>query len=98
MGQAKLIRVDCDDPSRARIAGTGLDVFEVWCVYQHVAQDFIRLRSAFDWLSEAQLRAALAFAAAQPQAMAERQAAAERSEERLARLWRTYPATAPPRR
>jgi uncharacterized protein (DUF433 family) len=98
MRRVNLLIEDCKDASRARVAGTGFDVFEVWYVYQNVAQDFARLRGAFDWLSEDQLRAALEFATAHPRAMAERLASAERSEERLARLWREFPSTAPPRR
>ncbi|HLZ71901.1 MAG TPA: hypothetical protein VKV26_18515 [Dehalococcoidia bacterium] len=98
MRRASLITVDCGDASRARIAGTGLDVFEVWHVFQNVEQDFERLRGAFDWLSERQLRSALDFAAEHPREMAGRLAAAAQSEERLARLWREHPSTAPPRR
>lgn len=52
-----------DGPSgrRARIAGTGLDVWEVIATYQSLDRDPARLRQAYPWLSEAQLRAALGY-------------------------------------
>ncbi len=58
-----------DGPSgrRARIAGTGIEVWEVIAAYKSVGEDFGRLRAAYHWLSEAQLRAALGYYAAYPQ-------------------------------
>lgn len=55
--------VFADGPSgrRARIAGTGLDVWEVIATYKSLDQDEIRLRAAYHWLAEPQLRAALAY-------------------------------------
>ena len=44
-----------------RIAGTGIEVFEVIKAYQAVEQDFGALQDCFDWLSEQQLRAALCY-------------------------------------
>jgi uncharacterized protein (DUF433 family) len=57
-----------DGPSgrRPRIAGTGLDVWEIVATHQSLDRDFARLQSAYHWLSEAQLRAALGYAAAYP--------------------------------
>src|ERR1043166_8778489 len=46
---------------RARIAGTGLDVWEVISTYKSLNRDDARLRDAYDWLSEPQLRSALAY-------------------------------------
>ena len=52
-----------DGPSgrRARIAGTGLDVQEVIATYKSLDHDDARLRAAYHWLSEPQLRSALAY-------------------------------------
>ncbi|MBI3989939.1 MAG: DUF433 domain-containing protein [candidate division NC10 bacterium] len=58
-----------DGPSgrRARLAGTGLDVWEVIATYKSLDCDFERLRRAYHWLSESQLRAALGYYAAYPE-------------------------------
>ena len=55
-----------DGPSgrRARIAGTGLEVWEVISTYNNVDRGWSRLRESYDWLDEIQLRAALAYYAA----------------------------------
>jgi len=60
--------VFADGPSgrRARIAGTGLDVWEIIAAYQSLDRDFARLHAAYHWLSELQLRAALGYATAYP--------------------------------
>lgn len=52
---------------RARLAGTGLDVWEVVATSQGVKGDFKRLRRAYHWLTEPQLRAALGYHAAYPE-------------------------------
>ncbi len=46
---------------RARIAGTGIEVWEVIAAYKGVAEDFNRLRQAYHWLTEQQLRAAAGY-------------------------------------
>lgn len=46
---------------RARIAGTGIEVWEVIATYKGVAKDFPRLRQAYHWLTEQQLRAAVGY-------------------------------------
>ena len=55
-----------DGPSgrRARIAGTGLDVWEVVATHKSLERDVERLTRAYHWLSEPQLRAALGYYAA----------------------------------
>lgn len=55
----------------ARVAGTGLEVFEVVQAYRSVENSWERLKEAFHWLSEMQLRAALAYAEAYPEEIAE---------------------------
>lgn len=61
--------VFADGPSgrRARIAGTGLDVWEIVATYRSLERDPTRLHEAYPWLSEAQLRAALGYYAAYPE-------------------------------
>ena len=44
---------------RARLAGTGLDVWEVIASYKSMGDSFGRLKSAYHWLEEDILRAAL---------------------------------------
>lgn len=77
-----------------KVAGTGLDVFEVVQTYRDVDRDWKRLQNAFPWLSEYQLRAALAYAAAYPDEIEEHLRENERwtPEE----VWSTYPSTRPP--
>lgn len=78
--------VFADGPTgrRARIAGTGLDVWEVIAIYRSVGRKVARLRQAYPWLSEPQLRAALGYYAAYPKEIERRIALNERwTEERL---------------
>lgn len=60
--------VFADGPAgrRARIAGTGLEVWEVIATYKSLGRDLARLRQAYHWLSDAQLRAALGYYSAYP--------------------------------
>lgn len=46
---------------RARIAGTGLEVWEIIATYEGVNENFKRLRRAYHWLTEQQLRAAIGY-------------------------------------
>ena len=43
---------------RARIQGTGLEVWEIARAYDSVDRNFARLAASFDWLTSEQLRAA----------------------------------------
>lgn len=52
---------------RARLAGSGIEVWEVISTYQSVDQDFERLKNAYHWLTEQQLRVALGYHAAYPE-------------------------------
>ena len=58
-----------DGPSgrRARIEGTGLEVWEVIQGYQSLNNDFNGLKKAFHWLTERQLMAAIGYAKAYPE-------------------------------
>jgi uncharacterized protein (DUF433 family) len=80
---------------RARIAGTGVDVWELIAAYDSVDRDTARLRQAFRWLPEPSVRAALAYYAAYPEEIDRRVAASKRwtVEELKAR----YPALMPER-
>jgi uncharacterized protein (DUF433 family) len=51
---------------RARVAGTGIEVFEIIGSYRAVGEDWERLRECYDWLSEGQLRAAVTYAETYP--------------------------------
>jgi uncharacterized protein (DUF433 family) len=57
-----------DGPSgrRARIAGTGIDVWEVIATFRSVGKNLSRLRKSYHWLSEPQIRAAIGYHAAYP--------------------------------
>ena len=46
---------------RARIAGTGLEVWEIIGTYKSIGRDFKRLQKAYHWLTEQQLRAAIGY-------------------------------------
>ena len=46
---------------RARIAGTGLEVWEVIAAYQSIGGNIARLRRAYHWLTEQQLKATLGY-------------------------------------
>jgi uncharacterized protein (DUF433 family) len=52
---------------RARVAGSGIEVWEIIAAYQSVKKDAGRLKKTYHWLSPEQLRAALAFYSAYPE-------------------------------
>ncbi len=81
---------------RARIQGTGLEVFEILYVYRALDEDLERLQATFDWLAPEQLRAALAFADRNPEFVNSELAQLESV--RLEDLWEEYPCTAPEQR
>ncbi len=51
---------------RARIAGTGIEVWEVIANYKSVSEEFERLHTIYHWCTELQLRAALGYYRAYP--------------------------------
>jgi uncharacterized protein (DUF433 family) len=69
-----------DSPTgrHARLLGTGLDVWEIIATHQGLGRDPARLREAYHWLSEDQLRAALGYYAAFPEEIDRRIALNER--------------------
>lgn len=46
---------------RARIAGTGIEVWEVIATYKGVDENLNRLQKAYHWLTEQQLRSAIGY-------------------------------------
>ena len=46
---------------RARVAGTGLEVWEIIATYKSVNENFKRLKKAYHWLADQQLRAAVGY-------------------------------------
>ncbi len=46
---------------RARIAGTGIEVWEVIATYRYVGEEFGRLSKAYHWLTEQQLKSAIGY-------------------------------------
>ena len=78
----------------AKVAGTGLGVWEVIEGYRNMDEDWESLKEAYHWLNEFQLRAALAYAEAYPEEIEER---LQREEDYdLEELWAAYPSTKPP--
>ena len=52
---------------RARVAGTGIEVWEIVANYKTMGGNVNRLRKTYHWLSAEQLRAALGYYAAYPE-------------------------------
>ena len=73
----------------ARLAGTGLAVYEVVRTLREVDNDPARLRTAYHWLTEPQLRSALAYAEAYPEEIEER--LNDDADWTPEKLWQTYP-------
>ena len=46
---------------RARVAGTGVEVWEVIATYNGVGENLRRLRQAYHWLTDQQLKSALGY-------------------------------------
>lgn len=46
---------------RARIAGAGIEVWELIAAFKGLEEDYEKLKQAYHWLSEQQLRAALSY-------------------------------------
>ena len=87
-----------EGPARAMLAGTGLDVFEVFSAYRSADEDWEDLRGWFDWLSAEQLRAVLGFCYEHLPALEERLEAEsdENVQAQMEEMWRKHPHTKPP--
>jgi uncharacterized protein (DUF433 family) len=84
-----------DEPTGrvARVGGSGLGVWEIIQAYRDENGNWDHLREGFHWLSENQLRAALAYAEAYPDEIEER--LAREDELTIERIWELYPYTKP---
>jgi uncharacterized protein (DUF433 family) len=80
-----VIFVDGPAGKRAALAGTGLDVWEVVAMWREVGEDFQRLRAAYDWIPEPQLRATLGYYELYPEEIDRRMALEDWTPERLQR-------------
>ncbi|HEX8673805.1 MAG TPA: DUF433 domain-containing protein [Longimicrobium sp.] len=63
---------------RATIAGTGLDVWEVIATWKDVGEQWTALRESYEWLTDFQLRSAVAYYKIYPQEIDARLAVEER--------------------
>ena len=62
-----IIFADGPTGRRARIAGTGIDVWELIATFKGLNENYDKLKRAYDWLSENQLRSALSYYALYPE-------------------------------
>ena len=79
--------------NRARIEGSGLEVFEVIRTWKTVGKDWERLTAAYHWLTADQLQAALQFYRENPD-IVEARLERERTR-RVEEVWETYPGSRP---
>ncbi|HUG39971.1 MAG TPA: DUF433 domain-containing protein [Longimicrobiales bacterium] len=56
-----IVFVDGATGRRPVVAGSGLEVWEVVSTWKEVGRNYERLRAAYEWLTEPQLRAALSY-------------------------------------
>ena len=89
--------VFADGPTgrRARIGGTGIEVFEVIDRYELVGRDRVRLMELFDWLKPLQLNMAIAYYEAYPDEIKARLHTDEEDIAAIEALWKEIPQTSP---
>ncbi|HEX9940561.1 MAG TPA: DUF433 domain-containing protein [Thermoanaerobaculia bacterium] len=88
-----IVFVDGATGRRAAIAGTGLDVWEILATWQEGGRSYEELRQNYPWLTEPQLRAALAYYELYP---SEINARLEREAQWTPeRVWREFPFSRP---
>ena len=61
-----IVFVDGPSGRRARIAGSGIDVWELIAAFKGFSEDYDQLKKTYHWLNEQQIRAALSFYALYP--------------------------------
>ncbi|MFZ3136880.1 MAG: hypothetical protein WA126_05745 [Thermodesulfovibrionales bacterium] len=61
-----IVLVDGPAGRRARIEGTGIDVWELISAYQELNSDLHGLKEAFHWFTDRQIMAAIGYAKAYP--------------------------------
>ena len=52
---------------RAKVAGTGIEVWEMIAAYKSVGKDLKKLKKAYHWLSQEQVKAVLSYYSAYPE-------------------------------
>lgn len=52
---------------RARVSGTGIDVWEIVAAFREAGENYTELQNMYHWLSEPQLRSALSYYALYPE-------------------------------
>ena len=52
---------------RARVSGTGIDVWEIAASFKEAGENYTELQKVYHWLSEPQLRSALSYYALYPE-------------------------------
>lgn len=62
-----IIFADGPTGRRARVSGTGIDVWEIATAFKEAGEDYSELQKVYHWLSEPQLRSALAYYALYPE-------------------------------
>lgn len=89
--------VFADGPTgrRARVGGTGIEVFEIIQVYVAGGCDRDDLRKQFDWLNEFQLNMAVAYFEAYPEDIQPHLLTEEEEIAAVEALWKRIPQTSP---
>jgi len=78
---------------RARVGGTGIEVFEVIDRYESVGRDRARLQELFDWLKPNQINAAIAFYEAYPDDIRPYLLTEQEEKAAMEALWAKHPQT-----
>lgn len=87
-----VVFVDGASGRRARVAGTGIDVFEVALTLEGANGDMAVVREAFPGMTPHQLQVALAYFSAYPEEIEQRKAI-ERQWESPEQVWEAFPFT-----
>jgi len=62
-----IIFADGPTGRRARVSGTGIDVWEIAAAFKETGENYPKLQKVYHWLSEPQLRSALSYYALYPE-------------------------------
>src|SRR5687767_11718651 len=89
--------VFADGPTgrRARVGGTGIEVFEIIDRYEGVGRNRLRLSELFEWLTPHQIQEALDYYEAYPDEIRARLHTDEEDRAAIEALWKRIPQTAP---
>lgn len=61
-----ILFIDGPSGKRARIAGSGIDVWELIATFKGLSEDYEKSKKAYHWLNEQQIRAAFSYYALYP--------------------------------